>query len=230
MSRKVFTAGEVLAAADVNSFLMDQTVMSFAGTAARGSAIGTATEGMYTHLEDTDELEFWNGSAWVSPFGLTKVATVSFSAATQVAVNNVFTSRYKNYLVLTSLSTATASPAAGMSMSLSNAGVVHPTAADYKNVGIEQVIVTPATVNGQGNNGSVASWQIGRTGVADIASATTYINNPQKTQRTSFTSTYSDGQACGMQNGYIDVTTAFDGFRLNLSSGTGIITVYGFRD
>jgi hypothetical protein len=66
MPRKVFTAGEVLAAADVNSFLMDQTIMTFAGTAARGSAIGTATEGMYAHLNDTDTLTYWNGSAWVN--------------------------------------------------------------------------------------------------------------------------------------------------------------------
>ena len=62
MPRKVFTAGEVLAASDVNNFLMDQTVMVFAGTAARGSAIATATEGMYSHLNDTDALEYYNGS------------------------------------------------------------------------------------------------------------------------------------------------------------------------
>jgi hypothetical protein len=64
MPRKIFTAGEVLAAADVNTFLMDQTVMSFAGTAARGSAIGTAVEGMVTYLADSDSFEFWNGSAY----------------------------------------------------------------------------------------------------------------------------------------------------------------------
>jgi hypothetical protein len=64
MPRKVFTPGEVLAAADVNEFLMDQAVMTFAGTAARGSAIGTATEGMLTYLADTDTFEFWDGSAY----------------------------------------------------------------------------------------------------------------------------------------------------------------------
>ena len=69
MPRKVFTAGEVLAASDVNSFLMDQTVMVFAGTAARGSAIGTATEGMYAHLTDTDTLTYYDGSAWVNRIG-----------------------------------------------------------------------------------------------------------------------------------------------------------------
>jgi hypothetical protein len=64
MSRKVFTAGEVLAAADVNSFLMDQAVMSFAGTAARGSAIPTPIEGMTTYLEDSDILSIYDGSVW----------------------------------------------------------------------------------------------------------------------------------------------------------------------
>ena len=65
MPRKVFTAGEVLAASDVNEFLQDQMVMTFAGTAARGSAIGTATEGMLTYLADSNTFEFWNGTAYV---------------------------------------------------------------------------------------------------------------------------------------------------------------------
>ena len=65
MPRKVFTAGEVLSASDVNTFLMDQMVQSFAGTAARGSAIGTATEGMLTYLADSNTFEYWNGTAYV---------------------------------------------------------------------------------------------------------------------------------------------------------------------
>jgi hypothetical protein len=66
MPRKTFTAGEVLAAADVNTFLMDQSVMTFADSTARASAIGTATEGMLTYLEDTNSYEYWDGSAYVS--------------------------------------------------------------------------------------------------------------------------------------------------------------------
>jgi hypothetical protein len=64
MPKKTFTAGEVLTAADVNSFLMDQSVMTFATSAARGSAIGTATEGMVSYLNDTNSLEVFDGSAW----------------------------------------------------------------------------------------------------------------------------------------------------------------------
>jgi hypothetical protein len=66
MPRKVFTAGEVLAASDVNTYLMDQAIMTFAGTAARGSAIGSATEGMVTYLADSDTFQFWNGTAYAS--------------------------------------------------------------------------------------------------------------------------------------------------------------------
>lgn len=66
MPRKVFTAGEVLAAADVNSFLMDQAVMTFTDSTARTSAIGTATEGMLTYLADTNDLEVFDGSSFVN--------------------------------------------------------------------------------------------------------------------------------------------------------------------
>ena len=66
MPRKVFTAGEVLAASDVNTNLMNQMVMTFAGSAARGSAIATPTEGMLTYLADTDTFEFYNGTSYVS--------------------------------------------------------------------------------------------------------------------------------------------------------------------
>ena len=65
MPRKVFDAGEVLSASDVNEFLMDQMVQTFAGTAARGSAIGTATEGMLTYLADSKTFEFFDGTDFV---------------------------------------------------------------------------------------------------------------------------------------------------------------------
>jgi hypothetical protein len=121
MSRKVFTAGEVLAAADVNSFLMDQTVMSFAGTAARGSAIGTATEGMMTYLNDTDQIEVWSGSAWVRrvptsiPFAQAvgegyagaPVTVVTFPAGRFTVTPAVNLANYENvYPVISARSTA----------------------------------------------------------------------------------------------------------------------------
>jgi hypothetical protein len=63
--RKVFVAGEILTAADVNTNLMDQAVMVFDDSAARGSAIPTPSEGMVTYLKDTDLLEQFTGAAFV---------------------------------------------------------------------------------------------------------------------------------------------------------------------
>jgi hypothetical protein len=44
---------------------MDQSVMTFADSAARGSAIPSPTEGMVTYLDDTDALEVFNGTSFV---------------------------------------------------------------------------------------------------------------------------------------------------------------------
>ena len=62
---KDFTAGEVLTASDVDTYLMQQTVMVFAGTAARASALGTfASEGMFSYLSDTNSFQYYDGAAW----------------------------------------------------------------------------------------------------------------------------------------------------------------------
>lgn len=66
MPFKDFTVGQVLTSTEVDNFLMRQSVMTFAGTAERGTALGTAvlTEGMVTYLNDTNTLQFYDGTAW----------------------------------------------------------------------------------------------------------------------------------------------------------------------
>lgn len=67
MPRKTFTAGTLATASDVNTYLMDQSVMTFATAAARNSAIPTPTEGMVTFQASNDHLTVYNGTDWV-PF------------------------------------------------------------------------------------------------------------------------------------------------------------------
>jgi hypothetical protein len=65
LGRKTFAQEEILRAADVNGYLMDQSVMRFADSAARGSAIGTAVaEGMVSYLDDANAVEVYDGSDW----------------------------------------------------------------------------------------------------------------------------------------------------------------------
>jgi hypothetical protein len=44
--------------------MMEQQIMVFAGTAARGSAIASPSEGMFAFLKDQDKLTFHDGSDW----------------------------------------------------------------------------------------------------------------------------------------------------------------------
>ena len=63
---KLFATGDVLTAAQVNTYLMQQTVMVFASSAARTTALsGVVAEGMVSYLQDTNATEVYDGSAWV---------------------------------------------------------------------------------------------------------------------------------------------------------------------
>jgi hypothetical protein len=64
---KLFNTGDVLTAAQVNTYLNEQTVMVFADSAARTTALsGVLAEGMMSYLQDTNAVEVYNGSSWVN--------------------------------------------------------------------------------------------------------------------------------------------------------------------
>jgi hypothetical protein len=61
---KSWGIGEVVEAADFQSYVQDQVVQVYAGTAARSSALGTAVSaGMMSYLIDTGSLQVY-GTAW----------------------------------------------------------------------------------------------------------------------------------------------------------------------
>jgi hypothetical protein len=71
---KLFTSGSVLTASDVNTYLMDQTIMRFTSTTTRDAAFGgagepTLAEGMFAYTTDTNTLWLYNGSSWVAVLG-----------------------------------------------------------------------------------------------------------------------------------------------------------------
>ena len=64
---KTWAAGDVLTAAQLNTYIQQQTIGVFATAAARTTALGTAVaEGMVSFRVDADALEFYNGSSWVT--------------------------------------------------------------------------------------------------------------------------------------------------------------------
>jgi len=71
---KLFVSGDVLTAAQVNTYLMDQTIMRFATTSARDAAFGgageaTLAEGMFAYIDADDTLYFYDGSVWAEVSG-----------------------------------------------------------------------------------------------------------------------------------------------------------------
>ena len=64
---KLFNTGDVLTAAQVNTYLQEQTVMVFASSTARTTALsGVLAEGMVSYLQDTNAVEVYNGTSWVN--------------------------------------------------------------------------------------------------------------------------------------------------------------------
>lgn len=65
---KDFSAGNILRASEVDTFLMHQAVMRFASTSAADTALGAnKAEGMVIYATGTDTLHAYNGAAWI-PF------------------------------------------------------------------------------------------------------------------------------------------------------------------
>ena len=68
---KLFVAGDVLTAAQVNTFLADQVIAVYANSAARDAAYGgvgepTLAEGMFCYLSDTNAFLYYTGAAWTA--------------------------------------------------------------------------------------------------------------------------------------------------------------------
>jgi hypothetical protein len=92
MPRKEFESFTRLDASDVNTFLMDQSVQTFAGTAARGSAIATPVEGMVTYLNDINSLSVYNGTAFTTDRTIQVFAgTAARGSAIGTAVEGMYT-------------------------------------------------------------------------------------------------------------------------------------------
>ena len=93
-----FTDGSILTAAQVNGYLMKQAVMYFATAAARTTALTSPEEGMVTYREDSDVIEYYNGTAWVA------ITDVSSS---QLVSNKILNTTEERWNVVASASTGT---------------------------------------------------------------------------------------------------------------------------
>ena len=118
MPFKDFAAGDILSAADVDNFLMRQTVMVFDDATDRSTQLGTAVaEGMLAYTKDDNAVQVYDSTQWVpvdttisSINGTAVVMTLTSSTATSYDVASSDQGKFLQFTngVTVTFSTATA--------------------------------------------------------------------------------------------------------------------------
>lgn len=81
MAYKVFSNGNTLNASELNTYLMNQSVMTFANAAGRNAALSAPIEGMIAWLDDTNVFTYYNGTTWQNLVGAGAWRDVSANTA-----------------------------------------------------------------------------------------------------------------------------------------------------
>ena len=234
-----FTSGQVLTAAQVTQ--INTGIPVFATSTERDAAFGgagekTLAEGQMAYLEDTNETQYYDGSAWTalgaSP-GLVLLDATEFSAVSSVSVDNVFSSTYNNYLI--TFTTSAASANVELYMRLRVGGVDESSATNYYRNNRQ---FSYTTTNGS-TGGNDTRWHVG--GVAstwpDSCSFQTTIFNPAIAQMTTAYNVAHEANTgltdVQSSNGMLHkLTTSYDGVTIFPASGTisGKLRSYGLAD
>ncbi len=227
LGRKVFTAGDVLTASDVQSYLQDQAVMVVASTATRATAIASPTDGMVTYNQTNDQLEAYNGTAWVGMSGLQLVKKqIIGSAVASVTVTGAFNANYDSYKII--VTGGVGSLSAG-SLNLTLSGITTA----YSYTSIQNDTITPTTLVGSGSS-TATSWLYAGGATTGGLSADITLHNPFAARAKFGSSAYTRAVAgLSMGNAYYHhgSTSSISDFTLTATTGTltgGTIYVYGF--
>lgn len=241
LGAKKFVDTEVLYAADVNGYLMEQSIMRFATTAARDAAFGGATEltlaeGMTCYIDADNSLYSYDGSAWVKvvsssqPPGLVLLAQASFSTASLV-VSNVFTSAYTHYRLIVEQTSVTLTGTTQFQFASGGSPIA---TADYYYGGHVYYYNTNPT-GYQAGAANALPIMIGSGSVQTMSALE--ITNPMTANRKTILShgTCNFSNYIGMNHSTIVNLTAsnYDGFKVFQDAGgtmTGSYRVYGYRN
>ena len=185
MPREVFVTGQVLTADELNT-VSDQTVMTFAGTAARGSAIPSPTEGMLSYLADSDRVEVYT-TAW-NPISTGKILQVVTTAKTDTFSASVASGATTAFTGLTA-SITPASTANRILVMLQLAGHVNTDASDQQ---LQFILKRGSTAIGigdaAGSRKRATLWSSGSSTLDTIGYSGTivFVDSPATTTSTTY--------------------------------------------
>lgn len=223
--KKTFTAGEVLTASDVNTYLMEQSVMVFGGTAARSSAIPTPSEGMTSYRTDTQQIESYDGAEWrgMSGLQLVKKQTIG-SGVTSVSVTSAFSATYTDYKIM--ISDGVGSTTIQLLFSLNGITTGYNNNLQFNAFGSSSPLAAnvpnSSTVNWSGSATS-SNIQLDLTVKSPFLSKNKFVAG-------TYNEMYTSGISGNMQS-FINSTASATGFTVACVSGNltgGTIYVYGY--
>jgi hypothetical protein len=146
LGRKVFAAGEVLTAANVQGYLQDQAVMVFDDATDRATVLGTAVaEGMTTYLRDVNTVQVYDGTTWKV---VTSDPILTSSTATAYTLQSTDANQYLRF---TNAGTVTVGTAAAFSPAQSVAIFADGTALRIQSSG-------GVTLSGDGVTGTAVAF------------------------------------------------------------------------
>lgn len=147
LGRKVFTAGEVLTAANVQGFLQDQVVQVYDDATDRSTVLGTAvTEGMVTYLKDVNTVQVYDGNSWV-------VVTSDPTITTETLPYTIAESDANQYLRFTTAGTVTIDQTTNFDPAQQVAIFADGTALTIEGDGV-------VTLSGDGVEGTAVSFEV----------------------------------------------------------------------
>lgn len=226
-----FTAAQVLTATQMNESARTG-VPVFADSTARDAAFGgtgekVLAEGQLAYLEDSNIVQYYDGSSWAtlgptSPGGLVRVGGGTLSGAS-TTFSTIFSATYDAYKIVLSNLSATAGAAVQMTLGATTTGYYYASSA---------ALFTNANYSVQVGESNGAKWVVVGNLNSSTGGATIELVNPFLSVKTMFSADFvsTGGGAGGVVSGYLDNTTSYTAFTLAPASGnlTGTVNIYGY--
>ena len=211
--RDDFTAGEVLAAADLND--------TFGAKANLASPTFTGTPAAPTAASGTNTTQLATTAFVQSAGGLTLITSETFSAVSALSINDCFSATYQNYLILVTLVNTIATT---NQMRLRVAGSDSSASYSMRTAYLQSAYsATTETASVRfGDNGTQKfNFSVNLSDVAAAAPTCIFANGNDSAA----TSLFATG-------GVHTLSTAYDGFTMFCNSGTftGSIRTYGYKN